>query len=184
MNFTPIAEGLQGYLWHVPCLRDGAPSMAHGIVDFRIIPDQPRSELKEFFSRELQARNIQQARCDWSSHPIHWFSSEDVISRPNVILVGDAAGIEPAFGGGIHLSLAYGQIAARAIIDAFDNNDFSFNDYKKQLQSHMLGKHIDESTLLALKIYGNKISPLNLIHEFFTQKEEFKNLLSLLLFGD
>ena len=73
---------------------------------------------------------------------------DDVISQPNVLLAGDAAGIEPAFGGGIHLSLSYGDVAARAIIDAFKNNDFSFHDYHQKVHSHLVGKHIHNCTVL------------------------------------
>jgi flavin-dependent dehydrogenase len=78
----------------------------------------------------------------WSSHPIRWFSHDVPIARPNVILVGDAAGIEPAFGGGIHLALSYGEIAAKALIQAFQTDDFSFRHYNDGLMSHYLGKHI------------------------------------------
>ena len=181
MNLTPINEGLQGYVWHIPCLKNGAPSIANGIGDLRIYPDKPRADMKKIFSRELQSRNIHPEPKSWSSHPIRWFPNEDIISQPNILLTGDAAGIEPAFGGGIHIALSYGEVAAHAIIDAFQNNDFSFHDYKQRIQSHLVGKYIGECTSLALEMYGGRMNPLNMAREFFTRRYDFSNLLFLLL---
>lgn len=178
LNLTPIKEGLQGYVWHVPCLKDGAPSIAHGIVDFRIYPDRPRADLKKIFSRELRSRNIRPESKSWSSHPICWLSNDDLVSESNVLLVGDAAGIEPALGGGIHLALSYGEVAAKAIMDAFRKNDFSFLGYKKRLQSHLVGEWIRDCTGRALKMYGGKVNPLDVARELFPKRDVPSHLVS------
>jgi flavin-dependent dehydrogenase len=169
-DLTPINEGLQGYAWHVPCLKNGIPSMAHGICDFRVCPDKPRADMKQIFIRILQARDIHQDPKSWSCHPIRWLSEEAIVSQPNVLLVGDAAGIEPAFGGGIHLALSYGEVAAHVIIDAFQKNDFSFQDYPERIQSHSVGKFIAKCTRLALAMYGGKMNPLDAAREVFSPR--------------
>lgn len=178
IDLTPFKEGLQGYLWHFPCLIDGTPSIAHGIGDFRIQRDRPKADMKKIFSRELQSRNIHPEPKLWSSKPIRWFSKEDLVSRPNVLLVGDAAGIEPAFGGGIHLSLSYGEVAAQAVIDAFQNNDFSFRDYGKRLQSHLVGEWIQNCTRLALEMYSGRMNPLDAARELFPETRLPPDLIS------
>jgi flavin-dependent dehydrogenase len=180
-DLTPISKGLQGFVYHFPCLRDGAPSMAHGIGDFRIFPDEPRADMKKIFSSELKHRNIYTEPKYWSSHPLCWFSGEESVSIPNILLVGDAAGIEPAFGGGIHIAFSYGEVAARAIIDAFQDNDFSFHDYKHRLRSHFMGAYIGECTHLARQMYGGSRNPLDAMREFFTKSYDISNLLSLVL---
>lgn len=167
VDLTHIDEGLQGYVWHVPCLRSGVPSIAHGMCDFRVRPHRPRADMKKIFGRELESRNIGKGPETWSGHPIPWHSEGDVLSWPNVILVGDAAGIEPAFGGGIHLALAYGEIAARAIADAFRTGDFSFRDYPGMIGSHQVGRHISRYTRLALDMYGGGIGPVAAAREAF-----------------
>jgi flavin-dependent dehydrogenase len=184
VDFTPTNEGLQGYAWHIPCVKNGTPSIAHGICDFRVYADKPRADMKKIFTCELQSRNIRLESRSWSSHPIRWLSGEDIIRQPNVLLVGDAAGIEPALGGGIHVALSYGEVAAHAIIDAFKNDDFSFHDYKKRIQSHSVGKFIAKSTRLALEMYSRKVNPLSIVPEFFTERYECPNLLFLLLSGN
>ncbi len=167
VDLTAINEGLQGYVWHVPCLKDKAPSIAHGIVDFRLCPNRPRADMKKIFSRALQSRNIHKGPKTWSSHPIPWHSDEDILSQGNVILVGDAAGVEPAFGGGIHLSLSYGDLAAQAIINAFQKDDFSFCNYQESVQSHSVGMFVAKCTRLALEMYGGKANPLEVVRELF-----------------
>lgn len=181
LNLTPIKEGLQGYVWHVPCLKDGAPSIAHGIVDFRIYPDRPRADLKKIFGRELRSRNIHPEPKSWSSHPICWLSSDDLVSQPNVLLVGDAAGIEPALGGGIHIALSYGEVAAHAVIDAFQSNDFSFQDYNQRLQSHLVGEWINDCTRLALEMYGGRMNPLDVARELFSERNVPPEMVSQML---
>ena len=181
LDFSPVREGLQGYVYHFPCLRDGVPSIAHGTGDVRIYPDKPRANIKRIFSRELQSRNIHREPKSWSSHPIRWLSREDIISQPNVLLAGDAAGIEPAFGGGIHIALSYGEVVARAIIDAFQKNDFSFHDYEQRVQSHFMGKYIQDCTHAAMEMYGGRVNPLNVARGFFPARNEPRELFSQML---
>lgn len=167
VDLTAINEGLQGYVWHVPCVRGEIPTIAHGIVDFRLCPNKPRADMKKILSRILKSRNIRKSSKAWSSHPIPWLSDDDIISQPNVILAGDAAGIEPAFGGGIHLSLSYGDLAAQAIIDAFQKDDFSFHDYQERVWSHSVGIFVAKCTRLAREMYSGKANPLDVARELF-----------------
>ena len=46
IDFSSVDNNLQGYTWHFPTLRDGAPFMNHGLVDFRLFPDRPKADLK------------------------------------------------------------------------------------------------------------------------------------------
>ena len=123
--------------------------------------------MKKIFGRELRSRKIHRGPKTWSSHPIPWHSDNDILSQANVILVGDAAGVEPAFGGGIHLSLSYGEVATQAIIDAFQKDNFFFRNYQKRVQSHAVGIFIAKCTRLAMEMYGGKMNPLHAVREAF-----------------
>ena len=181
VDLTPISEGLQGYVWHIPCLRDKTPSIAHGIGDFRVCPDKPKADMKKIFSRELRRRNILNDPKTWASHPIPWHSDDGILAQANVILVGDAAGVEPAFGGGIHLSLSYGEIAAQAIVDAFQKDDFSFRDYQERIQSHEVGRFIAKCTRLAFEMYGGSLNPLEAAREVFAPSNDPSAMMRQLL---
>jgi menaquinone-9 beta-reductase len=163
IDFTSIKEGLQGYVWHFPCMIDGTPWMNHGICNIHINKKIPRPDLKNIFSRALHERNINSEPSNWLGSPISWFEEKTSLSQPNILLVGDAAGIEPLLGSGIHLSLLYGNIAAKTLQDAVHHNDFSFNDYTTQLQSNFVGKLIQKFTYFASEIYNGKMNVLDVM---------------------
>jgi flavin-dependent dehydrogenase len=170
IDFSPVTEGLHGYVWHFPCLYENQPFMNHGIDDFRIYHNKQRANLKKIFTRELQARNIHINHKYWSSHPISILEEDCTLSQPNILLVGDAAGIDSAISGGIHLAFSYGELAAQTINEAFENNDFSFNDYKIRFQNHLVGKYIRKLNHLAKEMYENRMNPLEVSKIIFSKK--------------
>jgi flavin-dependent dehydrogenase len=153
-DFSFINEGVQGYAWHFPCISNNLPSLNHGIGDFRIFPDRKKPDLKNIFKKILKDRNILQDIKSWSGAPIRLLSKDNTIAQRNIILAGDAAGIDPALGGGIQLALLYGELAALTSIEAVENNNFSFNDYREKLYEHKLGKYISHMTEIAYQIYS------------------------------
>jgi len=170
IDFSPISEGLQGYIWHFPCLYGGNPMMNHGIVDFQINSNKPRANIKKIFSNSLSSKNVFCKQQLWSGHPITWSTGRNTVSQPNILLVGDAAGIDPAIGGGIHLALSYGEAASKTIADAFYHNDFSFKNYKDQLKSHIVGKYINKLTNLSNIMYGDETKTLEIVQKIFNVK--------------
>ncbi|RLI59471.1 MAG: hypothetical protein DRO67_09800 [Candidatus Asgardarchaeum californiense] len=172
IDMTPQDEGLQGYVWHVPSLKNKKPIIGHGMVDFRFFPERPRADMKKIFSRVLQSREIYTNINLWRGHPIRYPSKNDIVSKPNILLVGDAIGIEPAFGGGIHFALSYGEIAAKTIINAFECSDFSFENYKQEIQFHLLGKWLKKCTDIASGLYGKKIHPFDAARDIFTIEDK------------
>jgi len=172
VDLSYVNEGLQGYIWHVPCIKNGKPYIGHGMVNFRIHKNKPKANMIKIFNQVLQSRNVKVEQKKWLGHPIRWYSKEDEISIPNVLLVGDAVGIEPAFGGGIHFALSYGEVSSKTIIDAFQRDNFSFKKYKNQIQSHLIGKWIAKCTSIALELYDNKIDPFEAAREVFTIRKK------------
>jgi menaquinone-9 beta-reductase len=64
-------------------------------------------------------------------HPIRWFSPDNRMSVPRVLLVGDAVGADPIFGEGISIALGYGSLAAREISESIQRGEFSFRGFKR-----------------------------------------------------
>ena len=159
LDFRPLTSGLQGYLWHIPTLCQGTESVAHGVCDFRIHRRRPRLNLKTILAASLNRRGVLPGKTGWRSHPIRWLAPGDVIARPHILLIGDAAGIEPAFGGGIHLALSYGEVAAGEIVAAYQKDDFSFAGYAERLFDHPVGQYIRRYGQEAIDLYGGKVMP-------------------------
>jgi len=171
IDMTQQTKGLQGYVWHVPCIKNNEPYIGHGLADFRFYPNKSKANLKEIFSQELKLRHITIDQKQWRSHPIRWPSKEDIVSKPNILLVGDAIGVEPAFVGGIHFALSYGEIATNSIIDAYQQKDFSFLDYNQRIQTHLVGKFIAKCSYIASELYDNRMEPFKAAQEVFTIKK-------------
>jgi flavin-dependent dehydrogenase len=161
IDFRHIRHGLQGYVWDFPCLCNGAPHLNIGVFDSRVLADEqsPRANLPEVLQRHLDERgwNIS---VDLMGHPERWFHPQDVYSRPRVVLVGDAAGVEPWLGEGISMALAYGPIAASAILAALEGGDFSFYNYRQRILSQQLGKILRRNRLVARLFYMRKLFPM------------------------
>jgi len=172
VDLTFIKKGLQGYIWHVPCIKKGKPFIGHGMANFPIHKQKPKANMTNIFTQVLQSRNISIDQKSWVGHPIRWYAKEDTISIPNILLVGDAVGIEPAFGGGIHFALSYGKVSAKSIINAFQTNDFSFKDYGATIQAHLIGKWIAKCTSIALLLYDMKMDPFDAAREVFTIRKK------------
>jgi flavin-dependent dehydrogenase len=86
-------------------------------------------------------------------HPIRWWGKDGRFAQPRVILVGDAAGVDPLMGEGISFALGYGEVAAAALEDAFARQEFSFSTYKTRLQKHPLFVQLEIRTRLARFAY-------------------------------
>ena len=110
--------------------------MNRGVFDSRTHPERPRASLKQELRAALAAQGRNLADYTLKGHPIRWFDPKGQFARPRILLAGDAAGVDPMLGEGISFALAYGEVAAQAIMAAFDRQDFSFDDYRQRILSH------------------------------------------------
>ncbi|NOX63815.1 MAG: NAD(P)/FAD-dependent oxidoreductase [Chloroflexi bacterium] len=152
-DFTPASEGLQGYYWDFPSLVAGEPFMNRGVYDSRTLPHGPRVALREVFAAMLARRNRRLHDYALKGHPIHWFDRGNALSRPRILLVGDAAGVDPLFGEGISFALAYGEVAAEAIAAAFARGDFRFEDYTRRVHRHPWLRKLPQRKWVAVAAY-------------------------------
>lgn len=154
IDFRPMRAGLQGYMWDFPCWHEGRPFFNIGLFDSRIHDetDLPRADLPELLQRHLAEQGYD-SETAIMGHPERWHHSADAFSAPHVLLAGEAAGIEPWLGEGISAAMAYGPLAAEAIIHALEAKDFSFADYCLRIRSHRLGKFLRRNRLIAKLFY-------------------------------
>ena len=137
-DFSAQLAGVQGYVWDFPSLKDGHPVMNRGVFDSRARPERPRIRLKEILAQALAQRGRDLSAVPLKGHPIQWFDGKLPLSRPRVLLAGDAAGVDPFVGEGISFALRYGKIAAETIAAACARNDFSLADYGRRVRGDSL----------------------------------------------
>jgi len=161
-DFTPLGDGLQGYTWDFPSTLAGQPFMNRGVFDSRACPQRPRADLKRILRESLAQRDRRLEEHTLKGHPIRWWDRNSRLAMPRVLLVGDAAGVDPLMGEGIAFALGYGEAAAGAIVDAFTRRDFSFAAYRDRLLAHPLFIQLDARVRLARLLY--RIASPRLIH--------------------
>ncbi|MDY7077521.1 MAG: NAD(P)/FAD-dependent oxidoreductase [Chloroflexota bacterium] len=154
IDFSWIADGVQGYVWDFPTQVQKQPMHTWGIFDSRIHPKLAPVSLKVVWQKELARRGVALDGQELKGHPLRWFRPHGVFSAPRVLLVGDAAGVDPLLGEGISFALGYGEVAARQLQDAFAQDDFSFKEYRRRVLIHRTGRFLRRRYVVAWVIYG------------------------------
>lgn len=146
-DFRAVPRGLAGYGWAFPCLIDGVPHVNAGIYAWRRTGVDLVALLKEL-QAELGDTTIRH-----QAAPIRCFGKAPFVT-PHVLLVGDAAGVEPLMGEGISFALEYGRWAAVEIADALDRRDFAFGGAEARFRRGWVGRKLRRLGQAATMFYG------------------------------
>jgi menaquinone-9 beta-reductase len=152
-DFQPIPHGLAGYVWDFPALVQGRPARCRGIYDANLATSSLRAPLKSALAGEMKRLGLDLEQYPLAGFPIRRFSPCEPISVPGVILAGDAAGSDPLLGEGVSLALGYGRVAAEAVRDAFQWEDFTFADYRRRVLLNPLGQSLTARWALSQVLY-------------------------------
>ena len=167
-NFTPVTQGLKGYLWAFPCLVNEVPHINVGIYSLgdtcltnADLQHLLRQEVSSFKSQVSSFKSpVSGLRSPVSSlklraFPIYSYTPGRPLAAPHVVLVGDAAGAEPLMGEGISFALEYGKFAAQAILPALRTGRWDFSEYSETLARSWLGKKLARLHMTARMFYGS-----------------------------
>ncbi len=119
-DFFPLSKGILGYTWDFPVIVKGKSMRARGVYDSRLHHVKPATDLRQALAEEFQRHGLDLENYTVQGFPLHQFDASSAFCVPRVLLVGDAAGADGFYGEGISQALAYGELAARAIQDAFE----------------------------------------------------------------
>lgn len=155
-EFSVVSDNIAGYVWDFPTQVKGEAMRCWGIYDTNILASEKRPQLKEPLAKEMSRVGLNLDDYEIKGHPIRWFSPENKMSVPRVLLVGDAVGADPLFGEGISMALGYGAIAAREIGRAFKRNDFSFKGYRGRILRSALGQTLIARWIITYIVYPFK----------------------------
>jgi flavin-dependent dehydrogenase len=155
-DFFPVPDNIAGYVWDFPTQVKGEEMRCWGIYDTNLLASEKRPQLKEPLAHEMARLGFDLDADEILGHPIRWFSPENPMAVPGVLLVGDAAGADPLFGEGISIALGYGTLAAREIGEAIQKDDFSFRGYRNRVLRSALGQTLLVRWWIAVFIYAFK----------------------------
>jgi flavin-dependent dehydrogenase len=148
-DFTPMDEGLRGYVWLFP--------VAGGRVNVGAMHYPSRrlggAAVTRILDRALGRYGIRlpSAARGWPAWP---YARRARIAAPHVIAVGDAAGIDALTGEGIAVGLEHGPLAASAIARALDSGDFSFDGFAAAVRAAVVGRELALDGRLAAMLYA------------------------------
>jgi len=155
-DFSPIPDNIAGYVWDFPTQVNGEAMRCWGIYDTNILANEKRPQLKEPLAEEMQRLGFNLDDYEVKGHPIRWFSPENQMSVPRVLLVGDTVGADPIFGEGISIALGFGVSAARELKESFQRGEFSFRRYKRRVMWSALGQTLIARWIIAYIVYPLK----------------------------
>lgn len=144
-----------GYEWDFPTLVGGEPLVCRGVYALAL-PGAPLGEID--LSARLAARlarfGLDLASCKKKRYAERGFASHEPIGAPHVLLVGEAAGIDPITGEGIAQALLYGHHAADYLVDRISSSDLTFSDWPTFLRRTPLGLDLHVRSHLARRFFG------------------------------
>ncbi len=147
-DFRAVPRGLAGYAWAFPCLIDGEPHVNAGVYGWR---RRAGVDLVGLL-RDLQGE-LGDATIHHRAAPIRCFGRAP-FAAPRVLLVGDAAGVEPLMGEGISFAFEYGRWAAAELADALARDDASFSGAELRFRASWVGRKLRRLGQAATVFYG------------------------------
>ena len=147
-DFTPMAQGLRGYLWLFPLPGGGVNvGLMHYPSTHRVGAEL--QSLLRAHQAQYGLRLAERAR-GW---PLWGFDPRTPVAAPRLLAVGDAAGIDGLTGEGISVALEQGAIAGDAVAAALQSGDFAFAGYARALRGSVVGRELLLDRWLAARVY-------------------------------
>lgn len=147
-DFRSTLDGrIRGYEWSFPCWIDGQPHLNVGV--YSLAREAMGTVLRGCLEERLAG--VEAAP---KAFPIRLYEPTAPLSAPGVLLVGDAAGIDPLLGEGISYALEYGIEAARHLEEALDRDDYGFAGYQAAIHGGAVGRKLRRLALAAKLFYG------------------------------
>ena len=128
---------LRGYAWDFPTQVAGVPLVCRGVYALGH-DDKPKDRI----ARYLAARGLALADYKLKQFAERGWTPGERISKPRVLLVGEAAGIDIATGEGIGQAIEYGSIAGDYLARALERDDVGFADWQRTVARHHLGRQL------------------------------------------
>ena len=153
LHFDFRLRDLNGYAWDFPTIVGGERKVCRGVY---VITDRQHEPARFYLARYLELRGLSIADYRIKQYAERGFEPGAAMSRPRVILVGEAAGIDIASGEGIPQAIAYGQLAATYLSGALRDGEFGFADWRHQVRSAGVGKRLRIRHLAYELFFGDR----------------------------
>jgi flavin-dependent dehydrogenase len=138
-----VSDGtLRGYAWDFPTVVGGRELVCRGVYELRAEDSGARNGQGPDVGVRLEARLAAQgARAVGKPKRFaeRGLTLSEPTAAPRVLLVGEAAGIDPVLGEGIAQAIQYGAAAGRYLARRLATGDLAFADWRRELSRTRLG---------------------------------------------
>jgi flavin-dependent dehydrogenase len=90
-EFSPVPDNIASYEWDFPTQINGEAMRCWGIYDTNLLAGEKRPQLKETLAKEMSRFGFDLNDYEIKGHPIRWFSPENQMSAPRVLLIARSA---------------------------------------------------------------------------------------------
>ena len=127
LHFDLGDRALRGYAWDFPTMVEGRALMCRGLYQLSGGEDAEGDgiDLAARLTARLVRQGIEPAGLHFKRFSERGLSLHEPLARPRALLVGEAAGIDPALGEGIAQAILYGATAGPYLARCLDRGDLS-----------------------------------------------------------
>lgn len=147
-------RSLPGYYWEFPTIVGGKELVCRGVYLLKNGVGPARVEIQDVLARRLGERGLDLARCRKKRFAERGFERHSAVSRPRVLLVGEAAGIDAVTGEGIAQAIQYGAVAGRYLARKLPEGQLGFDDWSDEIGRTMIGRDLVTRSLAVPLFYG------------------------------
>jgi flavin-dependent dehydrogenase len=141
LHFDLSDQALRGYAWDFPTIVEGRALMCRGLYELKRDDEAEGDgiDLGARLSSRLVRQGIDPAGLRFKRFSERGLALHEPVARPRALLVGEAAGIDPALGEGIAQAILYGAVAGPYLARCLDRGDLSFRDWPLALRRSRVG---------------------------------------------
>lgn len=155
MHFDVSDHGFTGYEWDFPTLVNGRPMVCRGVYHL-VLPGREAREvdLADRLAKRLSRFGLDLSGCKKKRYAERGFSPHEPCARPRIVLIGEAAGVDPITGEGIAQALLYGEVLAPYLVQKLRDRELSFHDWPRTLRATRLGWDMEMRDRLCRRFFG------------------------------
>ena len=155
IHFDVGDHGFDGYEWDFATIADGRELVCRGV--YHLVVPGARADDVDLTARlaaRLDRFGLDLSRCKKKRYAERGFAPHEPCAVARVILIGEAAGIDPITGEGIAQAILYGEVVAPYVLEKLDRGDLSFSDWPRRLSRTMLGADMRLRHFLCRRFFG------------------------------
>jgi menaquinone-9 beta-reductase len=159
LHFDLSDPSLTGYFWDFPTVVDGRELYCRGVYEVAGIEGAPSggeadTPIEKRFAARLERQGLRLADYPQKRFGERGFELHTPFAAPRVLLVGEAAGIDPITGEGIAQAIEYGHAAATYLAPRLGSGDLRFEDWGRHLRGSRIGFDLGVRTRIVGLCFG------------------------------